>query len=128
MYCSRTHVSTLAHPMNPATRTCKPAHVCRFKLAMVEQPLPPITSGDSGDLINHAKLAKMIKTPICLDESLCSYEAAEVAVELGSGSIFNIKPSRCGGTCIPTRIHTQLIPPPQSPNTHPLRLGAMLDG
>lgn len=39
-----------------------------------------------------------------LDESLCSYEAAEVAVELGSGSIFNIKPSRCGGITQALRI------------------------
>jgi hypothetical protein len=71
---------------------------------MVEQPLPPITAGASGDLLDHAKLAKMIKTPVCLDESLCSLAAARLAIELGSATYFNIKPSRCGGVTVALQI------------------------
>ena len=71
---------------------------------MVEQPLPPITAGASGDLLDHAKLASMIKTPVCLDESLCSLAAAQLAIELGSATFFNIKPSRCGGVTVALEI------------------------
>ena len=46
----------------------------------------------------------MIDTVFAAFKGLCSFEAAEVAVELGSGSIFNIKPSRCGGVTQALRI------------------------
>ena len=71
---------------------------------MIEQPLNPTTGGNSRDLLDHAELAKMLKTPICLDESLNSLRAAETAVELDSGKVFNIKPGRCGGATVALQI------------------------
>ena len=58
---------------------------------MIEQPLAP------GDLVDHAKLQREIKTPICLDESIVSLADARHAVELGSCRIINIKLGRVGG-------------------------------
>eukprot|EP01044_Picomonas_judraskeda_P017934 COSAG03_NODE_3459_length_1997_cov_1.372497_3_plen_155_part_00 len=69
----------------------------QYELAMIEQPLNPTTGGNAGDLLDHAELASIIKTPICLDESINSLRSAERAIELGSAQVFNIKPGRCGG-------------------------------
>ncbi len=65
--------------------------VDRLNLAMIEQPLR------FDDLLDHSKLQKELKTPICLDESLNSPYKARQAAELGSGKIFNLKPARLGG-------------------------------
>ena len=62
-----------------------------YNLLMIEQPLAP------GDLVDHAKLQREIKTPICLDESICSLSDARHADELGSCRIINIKLGRVGG-------------------------------
>ncbi|MBK3494569.1 o-succinylbenzoate synthase [Viridibacillus sp. YIM B01967] len=70
-----------------------------FNLMMIEQPLA------SDDIINHAKLQKQLKTPICLDESICSYEDARTAIELGSCGVINIKFGRVGGLTEAKRIH-----------------------
>lgn len=70
-----------------------------FNLLMIEQPLA------SDDIIDHAKLQKQIKTPICLDESILSYEDARKAIELGSCKIINIKIGRVGGLTEAKRIH-----------------------
>jgi o-succinylbenzoate synthase len=67
----------------------------QHNLLMIEQPLAP------GDLVDHAKLQREIKTPICLDESICSLSDARHALELGSCRIINIKLGRVGG-------HTQV--------------------
>ena len=69
----------------------------QYELAMIEQPLNPTTGGNAGDLLDHAELASIIKTPICLDESINSLRSAERAIELVSAQVFNIKPGRCGG-------------------------------
>lgn len=71
----------------------------QFNLMMIEQPLT------AGDLIDHAKLQKQIKTPICLDESIHSYEDARQAIELGSCKIINMKIGRVGGLTQAKRIH-----------------------
>ncbi len=63
----------------------------QYNLLMIEQPLAP------GDLIDHAKLQREIKTPICLDESIVSLADARQAYELGSCRIINIKLGRVGG-------------------------------
>jgi len=63
----------------------------QYKLLMIEQPLAP------GDLVDHAKLQREIKTPICLDESIVSLADARHAEELGSCRIINIKLGRVGG-------------------------------
>src|SRR5215216_4378627 len=62
-----------------------------FNLLMVEQPL------QNDDLVDHAKLQRLMKTPICLDESVVSQRHAETALELGSCRIINIKVGRVGG-------------------------------
>ncbi|WP_298830933.1 o-succinylbenzoate synthase [uncultured Planococcus sp.] len=71
----------------------------QFKLMMIEQPLT------AGDLIDHANLQKHLKTPICLDESIHSFDDARQAVELGSGRIINMKVGRVGGLTEAKKIH-----------------------
>jgi o-succinylbenzoate synthase len=70
-----------------------------FELLLIEQPL------GQADLRQHAKLAASIATPICLDESIVSAEAAADAIMLGAASIINIKPGRVGGYLEARRIH-----------------------
>jgi O-succinylbenzoate synthase len=62
-----------------------------FNLLMIEQPLA------AGDLVDHAKLQKRLKTPICLDESITSLMDARHALELEACRIINIKLGRVGG-------------------------------
>ncbi len=70
-----------------------------FNLLMIEQPLA------SDDIVDHAKLQRELTTPICLDESIYSYDDARKAIELGSCQIINIKIGRVGGLTESTRIH-----------------------
>ena len=62
-----------------------------FDLMMFEQPLA------YDDMLDHSKLQAQIKTPICLDESVTSPEAARHAIELQAGRIVNLKLGRVGG-------------------------------
>lgn len=62
-----------------------------FGLLMIEQPLA------WDDVVRHSTLQRRLKTPICLDESITSIDKARDMVELKSGRIVNIKPSRVGG-------------------------------
>ncbi len=71
----------------------------RFNLVMIEQPL------DREDLLRHAKLQRMIETPICLDESITGVDRAGDMIELGAGRIVNIKPGRVGGFAVSKAIH-----------------------
>jgi len=71
----------------------------KFNLAMIEQPLA------HDDLVDHAKLAKQIDTPICLDESVNSLGRAQQAIELESCRWVNIKPGRVGGLTAARAIH-----------------------
>lgn len=70
-----------------------------FGLLLIEQPLA------QDDLIDHAKLQPLLKTPICLDESIHSVTHARWALELGACRIINIKPGRVGGLHEAIRIH-----------------------
>lgn len=70
-----------------------------FGLLMIEQPL------GYDDIIDHAKLQPQIETPICLDESIVTFDDARKAVELGSCKIINIKIGRVGGLGEAKRIH-----------------------
>ncbi|WP_338750829.1 o-succinylbenzoate synthase [Bacillus sp. FJAT-52991] len=70
-----------------------------FQLLMIEQPLAV------DDLVQHAKLQKMIETRICLDESIRSIRDAENALELGSCGVINIKIGRVGGLQEAKKIH-----------------------
>lgn len=60
-------------------------------LAFLEQPFP------AGDLEDHADLARRIKTPICLDESLTDVTSVAAALDKGAASIVTIKPGKLGG-------------------------------
>jgi O-succinylbenzoate synthase len=62
-----------------------------FDLMMFEQPLA------HDDMLDHAKLQREIRTPVCLDESIKSPEDARKAIELGAGKIVNVKLGRVGG-------------------------------
>jgi O-succinylbenzoate synthase len=62
-----------------------------FELMMFEQPLA------HDDMLDHAKLQREVRTPICLDESVRSPEDARKAVELNAGRIINVKLGRVGG-------------------------------
>jgi O-succinylbenzoate synthase len=75
------------------------ARLDEFGLLLMEQPL------DEEDVLGHAELAKVVKTPICLDESITSARTAAAAISLGACSIINIKPGRVGGYLEARRIH-----------------------
>jgi O-succinylbenzoate synthase len=75
------------------------ARLDEFGLLLIEQPL------DEEDVLGHAELAKVVKTPICLDESITSARTAAAAISLGACSIINIKPGRVGGYLEARRIH-----------------------
>ncbi len=62
-----------------------------YGLTMIEQPL-----GDD-DIVDHSSLQKLIKTPICLDESILTVDDARKAITLSACKIINIKPGRVGG-------------------------------
>ena len=66
---------------------------------LIEQPL------EEGDLRQHAQLARLLHTPLCLDESITSARDAADAIALGACSIVNIKPGRVGGYLEARRIH-----------------------
>ena len=70
-----------------------------FDLLMIEQPL------DHDDLVDHSKLQAVLKTPICLDESITSRRRAEQALDLGSCRLINIKIGRVGGYSQAIPIH-----------------------
>lgn len=70
-----------------------------FDLLLIEQPLP------EDNVRDHAELAKVVRTPICLDESIVSARSAADAVRMGACSIVNIKPGRLGGYLEARRTH-----------------------
>jgi o-succinylbenzoate synthase len=70
-----------------------------LNLMMIEQPL------SHDDIFDHATLQSELATPICLDESIHSFEDARKAVELGSCKIINIKIGRVGGLTESKKIH-----------------------
>ncbi len=75
------------------------AQLDQFDLLLIEQPLP------EDDLSGHAELAKRIRTPVCLDESITSLGTAVQAVRLGACSVVNVKPGRVGGLLEAKKIH-----------------------
>jgi o-succinylbenzoate synthase len=70
-----------------------------FELLLIEQPLP------EEDIPGHAELAKVVRTPICLDESITSARVAEAAISLGACSVVNVKAGRVGGYLEARRVH-----------------------
>ncbi|GAA0594584.1 o-succinylbenzoate synthase [Virgibacillus siamensis] len=70
-----------------------------LELMMIEQPLA------HDDIVDHSKLQAVMRTPICLDESIHSLEDTKKAVQLESCRIINIKIGRVGGLSEAKRIH-----------------------
>jgi O-succinylbenzoate synthase len=87
---------------NTAYQLSDARHLARldpYDLLLIEQPLP------EEDVLAHADLAKVVSTPICLDESITSARSAADAIRLGACQIVNIKPGRVGGYLESRRIH-----------------------
>lgn len=70
-----------------------------FDLLMIEQPFA------WNDLVEHARLRKLIRTPVCLDESVAGLDDLESALALDSFGILNIKPARLGGLSVSRMVH-----------------------
>ena len=70
-----------------------------FYLMMIEQPL------GWEDIYSHAELQEKLVTPICLDESIHTFEQARAAIALGACKIINIKLGRVGGYTSARKIH-----------------------
>jgi o-succinylbenzoate synthase len=79
--------------------TASLAALDEFGLLLIEQPLP------EDDIRGHAELARRIRTPICLDESIRSARDAATAIALRACEVINIKPARVGGYYEARRIH-----------------------
>lgn len=70
-----------------------------LNLLLIEQPL------FEDDIWDHAKLQAVLKTPICLDESILSPRHARYAMEMDACQIINIKPARVAGLSQGVAIH-----------------------
>jgi o-succinylbenzoate synthase len=92
------------------------AELDAFGLLLIEQPLP------EDQVLAHARLARIVRTPICLDESIHSFQAAVDAIELGACAIINIKPGRVGGYLEAKRIHDLC-----AQHSIPVWMGGMLE-
>jgi len=75
------------------------AQLDELDLLLIEQPLP------EEDVRGHAELAQVVRTPICLDESITSADIAEDAIAMGACSVVNIKAGRVGGYLEARRVH-----------------------
>jgi O-succinylbenzoate synthase len=75
------------------------AELDAYRLLLIEQPLP------EDQVLAHAEVAKIVRTPICLDESISSAQGATDAIALGACRIINVKPGRVGGYLEARRIH-----------------------
>ncbi|HEY9476515.1 MAG TPA: o-succinylbenzoate synthase [Mycobacteriales bacterium] len=75
------------------------ANLDPFDLLLLEQPLA------AEDIAGHARLAAVLSTPICLDESIVSARVAADAIARGACAIVNIKPARVGGLFEARRVH-----------------------
>ncbi len=87
-----------------------------FDLLLIEQPLPEEQVAD------HGRLAKLVRTPICLDESITSAQTAADALAMGACRIINVKPGRVGGYLEARKIHDLC-----AANRVPVWMGGMLE-
>jgi O-succinylbenzoate synthase len=92
------------------------AQLDEFDLLLIEQPLP------EEEMLAHADLARVVRTPICLDESITSAQVAAEAIRLGACRIINIKPGRVGGYLEARRMHDVC-----AENRVPVWMGGMLE-
>jgi o-succinylbenzoate synthase len=68
-------------------------------LLMIEQPLA------EDDILDHSRLQPLLRTSLCLDESIISARHARQALETGACRIINIKTGRVGGLSQARAIH-----------------------
>ena len=68
-------------------------------LLYIEQPLAP------DELVGHARLARTLTTPVCLDETLRDAAAARQIAALDGPMVWNIKVHRVGGLSEACRIY-----------------------
>ncbi len=68
-------------------------------LTMVEQPFAPRA------WVASARFAATVATPVCLDESVEELDDLTTMLELGAGSVLNIKVSRMGGLSAAREAH-----------------------
>ena len=60
-------------------------------LLYLEQPLPP------DDLVGHVRLSQVLRTPVCVDETLRDARAGRYLLELGGPKVWTVKVHRVGG-------------------------------
>lgn len=85
-------------------------------LTMLEQPL------GWDDLLDHARLQRELRTPICLDESLRSPAHVRAALELSACRVANVKVARLGGFAAALEVHELALR-----HSLPLWCGGMLE-
>ena len=85
-------------------------------LVALEQPFAP------DDLVGHARLARQIDVPVCLDESIGSLDQLESALVLEACGAVSLKAGRVGGLVETRRIHQRCRDAGVS-----LRCGGMLE-
>jgi o-succinylbenzoate synthase len=87
-----------------------------YGLLLIEQPF------GWDDIYEHSKLQPLLKTPVCLDESIHSLGHAAMAIDLGATRTINIKPARVSGFTESRRIHDLL-----QAHSLPVWCGGMLE-
>jgi len=70
-----------------------------FFPTMLEQPL------SAREYVGHAMLQDSLRVPICLDESVTSYNEAEIAIDLRSASVICLNAGRLGGLTTAKAVH-----------------------
>jgi O-succinylbenzoate synthase len=99
------HLARLERLADPATG-----------LLAIEQPFA------AGDLLGHARLARLVGVPVCLDESLGSLADLDTALALGAVGAVSLKVGRVGGVVEAQRIHRRCLD-----EGIPARCGGMLE-
>lgn len=87
---------------NAAYSVADASHLARldeFGLLLIEQPLPP------EDIAGHATLARALRTPICLDESVTSAAVAQDCIDRRATAVINVKAGRVGGYLEAVHVH-----------------------
>jgi len=72
-------------------------------LLYIEQPLGP------EELVGHARLTRLLRTPVCLDETLHDAGWARQVVELEGPKVWNLKVHRVGGLTEALRVYREAL-------------------
>jgi o-succinylbenzoate synthase len=72
-------------------------------LACIEQPF------GRDDLEGHALLARSMRTPVCLDESLHSSDSVRSALAMGACEVVCVKPARLGGLTAALEVYRDCV-------------------